>query len=81
MIIQSFTQPTCSYLLITGSESFQLHVQHMYTLSMYLGEGGVCNLCVYLSVCMYCISLVPRPRPQGGKGSGIHRALFGVHRI
>ncbi len=25
-------------------------------------------------------SLVPRPCPQGGKGSGIHLALFGAHR-
>ena len=26
-------------------------------------------------------SLIPRPRPQGGKGSGIHQALFGACRI
>ena len=25
-------------------------------------------------------SLIPRPHPQGGKGSGIHRALSGAHR-
>ena len=26
-------------------------------------------------------NLVPRPRPQGGKGSGIHRVLFGARRM
>ena len=27
------------------------------------------------------ISLVPRPRLQGGKGSGTHRALYGAHKM
>ena len=57
-------------------------------------HGLQCVLCVVnLMTCDWIIiicsskedwsetSLIPRPRPQGGKGSGTHRALSGAHRM
>ena len=50
------------------------------TLMIYCRHGFL-GACAYCKISLRCASLVPRPRPQGRKGYGTHRALSGAHRI